>query len=155
MPRFFVVTRVACNRCGCLGPGISGEYDAKSAAVQQALAKGWTMRRESTIYAYEFEFNGPLTGRSAHIVDLGPTTAYDLPGLPPGRMAGCGQLRDCDNCSLAQGLEDTEDLLSIAEGAEEPVVEYEPTLDTGCWPHGKCDAFQALVEHHDRHHVSG
>lgn len=53
MPRFFVVTRVVCNRCGRHGPGVPGEYDAKSAAVEQAKAKGWTKRRQSTLYQYD------------------------------------------------------------------------------------------------------
>ena len=62
MPRFFVMTRVMCNKCGRLGPGISGHPARYNAAVEYALERGWTKRRESTIYQYDYY----CPGCSAH-----------------------------------------------------------------------------------------
>lgn len=43
-------------------------------------------RADHHYICYQFHFSGPMTGRVANVVDLGPTTAYDAPGLPSQRM---------------------------------------------------------------------
>lgn len=137
---------------------------APDAVAQNRYLQGqWHVRKgmaDHHYIGYEFHPSGRSTARQVDIVDLGPTNAYDAPGLPRERMTGdCGQLRDCDNCSIAERLEDAEDLLSIADRADEPVVPFAP-VDEPATPHPDCahcpplEGYEALIEHHDRHHAS-
>ena len=68
MPRFHVVTRVVCNKCGRRGPGLAGEHDEKSAAVTRAIERGWTKRREGTIYQYDYYCPGCSAKMAAALV---------------------------------------------------------------------------------------
>lgn len=70
MPRFHVVTRVMCNTCRRVGPGVSGEHDEKSAAVTRAIERGWTKRRESTIYQYDYYCPGCSASFARSIMEL-------------------------------------------------------------------------------------
>lgn len=112
---------------------------------EESHSKVWHLSKghaDHHYLAYEFHFNGPMTGRRAHVVDLGPVTAYDSPGLPRERMTGgCGKLRDCDNCSIAEDLVIAEDLLSICERKDDPCAD--------CY---RGDGHDALVKHHLSHH---
>lgn len=70
MPRFHVVTKVVCNRCGRLGPGTSGQYDRHSVAVERALARGWTKTRISSLYQYDYYCPGCSADPPMPIMEL-------------------------------------------------------------------------------------
>lgn len=59
---FRIVTQAVCSRCRRAAPGVVGSTAQYSDAVQQALAKGWTKRRASALYAYQYY----CPGCSAH-----------------------------------------------------------------------------------------
>ena len=106
-------------------------------------------RADHHYLGYQFRWNGALVSpRMIHVVDLGPTTAYDAPGLPAERMTNdCGRLHDCDNC---ERLEEAEDLLTICERKDEPTTPFDPCAH--CPP---LEGYENLIEHHEKHHGPG
>lgn len=95
-------------------------------------------RADHHYLAYEFKFNGPVTGRTAHVIDLGPVDAYEEPGLPEERMTkGPGKLRPPwkSPCHVD----------AIPENS----------ADDPCARCSMEDGYNALIEHHRRHHETG
>lgn len=98
--------------------------------------KAWHVskgRADHHFLAYEFEFNGSITGRMCHIVDLGPTTAYEEPGLPTEhKMGGLGE---------RYVPEEVKDLLTVPG---DPCARCSISVD-----------YEELSKHHHSYHHGG
>ena len=73
-----------------------------------------------------------MTGRMCHIVDLGPTTAYEEPGLPKERMS-CGP-------GERYMPEEAKDLLTVSDACAHCSLE---------------DGYEELKKHHHSYHHGG
>ena len=84
----------------------SPEQVPTAVARNKYLQGQWIVRKgKADLHwiGYEFHPSGRITGRQVDIIDLGPTTAYDRPGLPPHRdtSSPCSQLRSV--CPMLDG----------------------------------------------------